>query len=75
MKPPARPASQPAASGAVVAGHLRAEAEQLRAANEQPMQAMDAHAVVDQAIGVLGVLGPIAPADGFTVLRVAVEVS
>ncbi|MFJ8142312.1 ANTAR domain-containing protein [Streptomyces sp. NPDC096013] len=55
--------------GAVAAQQLRAEVEQLRAANEQLSQALDAPAVVDQAIGVLSVLGPIAPADGFTVLR------
>ncbi|MFJ4633447.1 ANTAR domain-containing protein [Streptomyces sp. NPDC088847] len=52
-----------------VAKALRDEVERLRAENEQLSEAVAAHAVVDQAIGVLTVLGPIAPADGFTVLR------
>ncbi|MEU0946865.1 ANTAR domain-containing protein [Streptomyces canus] len=37
--------------------------------NRQLRQALASHAVVDQAIGVLTVLGQIAPGDGFTVLR------
>ncbi|MFJ6087825.1 ANTAR domain-containing protein [Streptomyces sp. NPDC092369] len=32
-------------------------------------QALVSHAVIDQAIGALSVLGPLAPGDGFTVLR------
>ncbi|MFD7130575.1 ANTAR domain-containing protein [Streptomyces sp. NPDC059894] len=37
--------------------------------NRQLRQALASHAVVDQAIGVLTVLGQVSPADGFTVLR------
>ncbi|MFJ9026429.1 ANTAR domain-containing protein [Streptomyces sp. NPDC102259] len=45
------------------------ERERLRAENRQLRQALASHAVVDQAIGVLTVLGQIPPCDGFTVLR------
>ncbi|MEU0030894.1 ANTAR domain-containing protein [Streptomyces sp. NPDC006335] len=45
------------------------ERERLRAENRQLRQALASHAVVDQAIGVLTVLGQIPPGDGFTVLR------
>lgn len=48
---------------------LQAEVERLRTENEQLRQAIPAHAVVDQAIGVLTTLGQITPDDGFTVLR------
>jgi AmiR/NasT family two-component response regulator len=48
---------------------LQAEVERLRTENEQLRQAIPAHAVVDQAIGVLTALGQISPYDGFTVLR------
>ncbi|AGF61029.1 ANTAR domain-containing protein [Streptomyces olivaceoviridis] len=50
---------------------LVAELERVRAENRQLHQALASHAVVDQAIGVLTVLGQIAPTDGFTVLREA----
>ncbi|GHA75084.1 ANTAR domain-containing protein [Streptomyces canarius] len=46
-----------------------AELERVRAENGQLHQALASHAVVDQAIGVLTVLGQIPPDDGFTVLR------
>ncbi|WP_435250850.1 ANTAR domain-containing protein [Streptomyces tendae] len=45
------------------------ELRQVRAENRQLKQALASHAAVDQAIGVLTVLGRISPADGFTVLR------
>ncbi|MFJ4585631.1 ANTAR domain-containing protein [Streptomyces echinatus] len=48
---------------------LRAEVERLRTENRQIHQALAAHAVIDQAIGVLTVLRQITPRDGFTVLR------
>ncbi|MEH0450188.1 ANTAR domain-containing protein [Streptomyces sp. B21-102] len=51
------------------ADELAEELERLRAENRQLQQALASHAVVDQAIGVLTVLGLIPPADGFTVLR------
>src|SRR4051812_50218118 len=51
------------------ADELTEELERLRAENRQLQQALASHAVVDQAIGVLTVLGQIPPADGFTVLR------
>ncbi|MET7695943.1 ANTAR domain-containing protein [Streptomyces sp. NPDC005483] len=41
----------------------------MRAENRQLRQALASHAVIDQAIGVLTVLGQIPPRDGFTVLR------
>lgn len=41
----------------------------MRAENRQLQQALASHAVVDQAVGVLTVLGQIPPGDGFTVLR------
>ncbi|MEU9438976.1 ANTAR domain-containing protein [Streptomyces sp. NPDC048252] len=43
--------------------------ERLRVENRQLRQARASHAVVDQAIGVLTVLGQLPPCDGFTVLR------
>ncbi|WP_333775375.1 ANTAR domain-containing protein [Streptomyces sp. IBSBF 3136] len=46
-----------------------AELEQLRTENRQLHQALASHAVIDQAIGVLVVLGQISPADGSRVLR------
>ena len=45
------------------------EIEQLRAEKEQLNQAVTSHAAVDQAIGVLLLIGNITPEDGFTVLR------
>ena len=48
---------------------LRAEMEQLRTENRQLHRALASHAVIDQAIGVLTLMGQIAPQDGFTVLR------
>ncbi|MEU9314119.1 ANTAR domain-containing protein [Streptomyces sp. NPDC048256] len=45
------------------------ELERLRVENRQLRQARASHAVVDQAIGVLTVLGQLPPCDGFTVLR------
>ncbi|MGW5665840.1 ANTAR domain-containing protein [Streptomyces sp. NPDC003758] len=52
------------------ADELAEELERLRAENRQLKQALASHAVVvDQAIGVLTVLGQISPSDGFTVLR------
>ncbi|MFJ8493195.1 ANTAR domain-containing protein [Streptomyces sp. NPDC094038] len=45
------------------------ELERLRTENRQLLRAIASHAVVDQAIGVLVVLGQITPQDGFTVLR------
>jgi hypothetical protein len=48
---------------------LRHEVERLREENDQLGEALVSHTVVDQAIGVLTVLGQIAPWDGFTVLR------
>ncbi|MEU0038357.1 ANTAR domain-containing protein [Streptomyces sp. NPDC006333] len=51
------------------AGCPQTEAERLRRENRQLRQALASHATVDQAIGVLAVLGRIAPQDGFTVLR------
>ncbi|MFD4879585.1 ANTAR domain-containing protein [Streptomyces sp. NPDC058420] len=63
---PTTTATTPATAAAKA---LRDEVERLRAENEQLSEAVAAHAVVDQAIGVLTVLGPIAPADGFAVLR------
>ncbi|MFJ4584242.1 ANTAR domain-containing protein [Streptomyces echinatus] len=48
---------------------LRDEVERLRTENRQLHQALASHAVVDQAIGVLTILGQITPQDGFTVLR------
>ncbi|MFL9657914.1 ANTAR domain-containing protein [Streptomyces sp. PB17] len=50
-------------------GELVAELRRVRAENRQLKQALASHAAVDQAIGVLTVLGRISPADGFTVLR------
>ncbi|MFJ8143427.1 ANTAR domain-containing protein [Streptomyces sp. NPDC096013] len=69
--PSTNPATTTAAAtpATATAKALRNEVERLRAENEQLSEAVAAHAVVDQAIGVLTVLGPIAPADGFTVLR------
>ncbi|MFE9455053.1 ANTAR domain-containing protein [Streptomyces sp. NPDC006739] len=60
-----RPRPQSPAS----ADDLVAELERVRAENRQLQQALASHAVVDQAIGVLTVLGRIPPGDGFTVLR------
>ncbi|MEU1535927.1 ANTAR domain-containing protein [Streptomyces fagopyri] len=51
------------------AGCPQPEAERLRRENRQLRQALASHATVDQAIGVLTVLGRIWPQDGFTVLR------
>lgn len=48
---------------------LRVEVEQLRTENRQLHRALASHAVIDQAIGVLTIVGQIAPQDGFTVLR------
>ncbi|CAM5511435.1 MULTISPECIES: ANTAR domain-containing protein [Streptomyces] len=48
---------------------LVAELKLVRAENRQLYQALASLAVVDQAIGVLTVLGQISPDDGFTVLR------
>ncbi|MEU9275676.1 ANTAR domain-containing protein [Streptomyces sp. NPDC048341] len=45
------------------------EVRQLRAEKEQLYQAVTSHAAVDQAIGVLLLIGNITPEDGFTVLR------
>jgi hypothetical protein len=59
-----RPQSTPAA-----ADEFAAELERVRAQNRQLQQALASHAVIDQAIGVLAVLGQITPGDGFTVLR------
>ncbi|MGW2788086.1 ANTAR domain-containing protein [Streptomyces populi] len=61
--------TSPAVSELAAATALRAEVERLRAETQQLRQALASHAVVDQAIGVLIVLGQIGPADGFTVLR------
>lgn len=49
--------------------YLQAEVERLRTENRQLRQAIPAHAVIDQAIGVLTTLGQITPHDGFAVLR------
>ncbi|MFF8973668.1 ANTAR domain-containing protein [Streptomyces sp. NPDC014995] len=46
-----------------------AELERMRAENRQLHQTLASHAVVDQAIGVLVVLGHVHPDDGYTVLR------
>ncbi|MEV6002804.1 ANTAR domain-containing protein [Streptomyces griseomycini] len=46
-----------------------AELDRLRAENRQLRQALTSHAVVDQAIGALTVLGRVEPGQGFTVLR------
>ncbi|MER5838180.1 ANTAR domain-containing protein [Streptomyces sp. NPDC002130] len=51
------------------ADELAAELERLREETRQLQQALASHAVVDQTIGVLTVLGQITPSDGFTVLR------
>ncbi|MBB5926380.1 ANTAR domain-containing protein [Streptomyces echinatus] len=56
-------------SPAVSVDELVAELERVRAENRQLRQALASHAVIDQAIGVLTVLGRISPDDGFTVLR------
>ncbi|MFI8194824.1 ANTAR domain-containing protein [Streptomyces sp. NPDC085946] len=48
---------------------LAAELVRLREENRQLQQAVASHAMVDQAIGALTVLGRISPCDGFTVLR------
>jgi AmiR/NasT family two-component response regulator len=53
----------------VSADELVEELERLRAQNRQLQQALASHAVVDQAIGALTVLGQLPPCDGFTVLR------
>ncbi|MET7436779.1 ANTAR domain-containing protein [Streptomyces sp. NPDC004082] len=53
------------ASGTELAG----EVVRLRAENEQLRQAMASHAVIDQAIGALVVLGQIGAGDGLGVLR------
>jgi hypothetical protein len=45
------------------------ELQRVRVENRQLKQALASHALVDQAIGVLTVLGQISPGDGFTVLR------
>ncbi|MEE1836567.1 ANTAR domain-containing protein [Streptomyces sp. SP17KL33] len=45
------------------------EVEQLRIEKEQLRRAVTSHAAVDQAIGVLVLVGKITPEDGFTVLR------
>ncbi len=62
--PPHRPQPAP-----VSADERAEEVERLRAENRQLQQALASHAVIDQAIGVLTVLGQIPPSDGFTVLR------
>lgn len=59
-----RPQSTPAA-----ADELAAELERVRAENRQLQQALASHAVINQAMGVLTVLGQITPGGGFTVLR------
>ncbi|MFM9500267.1 ANTAR domain-containing protein [Streptomyces galilaeus] len=56
-------------SASATADELAEERDRLRAENRQLQQALASHAVVDQAIGVLTVLGQIPPGDGFTVLR------
>ncbi|MFJ4467596.1 ANTAR domain-containing protein [Streptomyces sp. NPDC089424] len=61
-------AHQPTPATAAVS-QLQAEVERLRAENRQLHEAIGSHAVVDQAIGALTVLGPITAQDGFTVLR------
>jgi hypothetical protein len=66
MSPSAHPEPRPAP-----ADELMAELERLREENRQLQQALASHALVDQAIGVLTVLGQISPSDGFTVLREA----
>ncbi|MBL1083570.1 ANTAR domain-containing protein [Streptomyces actinomycinicus] len=48
---------------------LAAELEQVRAENRHLRRALASHAVVDQAIGVLLVLGRVSPCNGFSVLR------
>ncbi|MFJ3224306.1 ANTAR domain-containing protein [Streptomyces sp. NPDC086783] len=53
------------ASGTELVG----EVERLRAENEQLRQAVASHAVIDQAIGALVVLGQIGVGDGWGVLR------
>lgn len=62
---PARPDTTPASADRC----LRAEVERSRRENRQMQQALASHAMVDQAIGVLTVMGQISPEDGFTVLR------
>ncbi|MFJ9149103.1 ANTAR domain-containing protein [Streptomyces sp. NPDC102270] len=56
-------------SPSTAADELVEELERLRSENRQLQQALASHAVIDQAIGVLTVLGQIPPADGFAVLR------
>ncbi|MGA4844165.1 ANTAR domain-containing protein [Streptomyces sp. G45] len=48
---------------------LLAEAQRLRAQNEQLQQAVTSHAVIDQAIGALAVLGQLPPEECWRVLR------
>jgi hypothetical protein len=50
-------------------GGCGAEVERLRRENAQLQEALDSHAVVDQAIGVLIGLGPMSACDGWDVLR------
>ncbi|MGF0175986.1 ANTAR domain-containing protein [Streptomyces sp. Marseille-Q5077] len=66
MAPSTDPKPTPATAAAE---SLQAEVERLRTENQQLRQAIPAHAVVDQAIGVLTALVQITPNDGFTVLR------
>ncbi|MFF4021144.1 ANTAR domain-containing protein [Streptomyces sp. NPDC001843] len=66
MSSSADPHPQPTPASA---DELATELERVRADNRQLQQALASHAVVDQAIGVLTVLGQIPPCDGFTVLR------
>lgn len=51
------------------ADETAAQLERLREENRQLRQALASHAAVDQAIGVLTVLGQISPCEGFSVLR------
>ncbi|MFE7765173.1 ANTAR domain-containing protein [Streptomyces sp. NPDC057438] len=66
MSSSAHPDPQPTPTSA---DELVAELAKVRAENRQLQQALASHAVVDQAIGVLTILGKIPPCDGFTVLR------
>jgi hypothetical protein len=61
------PAEQPTSRAA--ADERDVELERLRTENRQLRQALASHAMVDQPIGVLVILGHVHPDDGFTVLR------
>ncbi|MGW6738118.1 ANTAR domain-containing protein [Streptomyces sp. NPDC055013] len=63
------PSTDPRPTPATAAAEsLQAEVARLRTEIQQLRQAIPAHAVVDQAIGVLTTLGQITPHDGFAVL-------